>query len=164
MWINCKSNWLEVVFQQLSSASFSTQKSDHGGISLSLLSHVDETPFFFSSPSLLHQTLYPRLLYFSCCTLFTRPGTTANGKRNKRRKKKRPGQKPTATTLGMHVRGSCFSDLLGPKLPRDLCLLLWRSDDGDAPFPAWMSHPIFTQSSGISSFRNFHWACVNCIF
>lgn len=88
MWINCKSNWLEVGFQQLSSASFSTQKSDHGGISLSLLSHVDETPFFFSSPSLLHQTLYPGLLYFSCCTLFTRPGTTAKGKRKKRKKKK----------------------------------------------------------------------------
>lgn len=114
---------------------------------------------FFFPPSLLHQTLYPRLFSFPYCTFFTQPGT-------KPREKKKEGMPESQVPCHKERTWEVlvFQTYLA-HWPEALCQLLWHSDDGDAPFlPAWMSHAIFTQSSGISSFRNFYWACANCIF
>lgn len=92
-------------FQQLSSASFSTQKADHGGISS--VFYLLWMKLFLSpqltSPDTLSQAVFFSLLHFL--------HTTRN--KTKRKKKGRNARKPSAMPSGTYMRGSCFSDLFG---------------------------------------------------
>lgn len=144
------------VFQQLNSASFSTQKADHGGISS--VFYLLWMKLFLSpqltSPDTLSQAVFFSLLHFLHTT------------RNKTKEKKKEGIPESQVPCHQeHTWEVLVFQTYLAHWPEALCQLLWHSDNGDAPFlPAWMSHAIFTQSSGISSFRNFYWACANCIF